>query len=151
MDAGSGNDRHLGGLPQTRRELRRLFAARPRLPHGVFAKPEDIPADDYRRSAAPRFQGENFARNLELVEKVKQLAAAKGATASQVALAWVLAQGEDIIPIPGTKRRKYLDENIAALDLTLSAADLAALDRIFSPDAAAGLRYPESFIGSVNA
>jgi aryl-alcohol dehydrogenase-like predicted oxidoreductase len=81
----------------------------------------------------------------------KQLAAAKGVTASQVALAWVLAQGEDIIPIPGTKRRTYLDQNIAALDVVLSAAELAELDRAFPPNAAAGLRYPEAFLGSVNA
>ena len=118
---------------------------------GAFSKPEDIPADDYRRRFSPRFQAENFNRNLELVEKVKQLAGAKGTTASQVALAWVLAQGEDIIPIPGTKRRTYLDQNIAALDVELSEAELAELDQAFPPDAAAGLRYPESFIGSVNA
>ena len=118
---------------------------------GAFSKPEDIPADDYRRRFSPRFQAENFNRNLELVEKVKQLAGAKGTTASQVALAWVLARGEDIIPIPGTKRRTYLDQNIAALDVELSEAELAELDQVFPPDAAAGLRYPESFIGSVNA
>lgn len=118
---------------------------------GAFSKPEDIPADDYRRRFSPRFQAENFNRNLELVEKVKQLAGAKGTTASQVALARVLAQGEDIIPIPGTKRRTYLDQNIAALDVELSEAELAELDQAFPPDAAAGLRYPESFIGSVNA
>jgi len=118
---------------------------------GAFTKPEDLPADDYRRRFSPRFQDENFARNLALVEKVKQLAETKGVTASQVALAWVLAQGEDIIPIPGTKRRTYLDQNIAALDVVLSAAELAELDRAFPPDAAAGLRYPEAFLGSVNA
>jgi len=118
---------------------------------GAFTKPEDLPADDYRRKFSPRFQDENFARNLELVEKVKQLAETKGTTASQVALAWVLAQGEDIIPIPGTKRRTYLDQNIAALDVVLSAAELAELDRAFPPNAAAGLRYPEAFLGSVNA
>ncbi len=118
---------------------------------GAFTKPEDLPADDYRRQSSPRFQGDNFGRNLALVAHVQQLAEAKGVTASQVALAWVLAQGDDIIPIPGTKRRKYLDLNIAALDVVLSAAELAALDQVFAPDAAAGLRYPESFIGSVNA
>ena len=117
---------------------------------GAFAKPEDLPADDYRRHS-PRFQGENFARNLELVEKVKQFAAANGAAASQVALAWVLARGEDVIPIPGTKRRKYLDENIAALDLELSATELAELDKVFPADVAAGLRYPEAFFATVNA
>ncbi|WPC66761.1 aldo/keto reductase [Rhodoferax ferrireducens] len=118
---------------------------------GAFTKPEDLPADDYRRKFSPRFAEENFKRNLALVDAVKQLAAAKGVTASQVALAWVLAQGEDIIPIPGTKRRTYLDQNIAALDVVLSAAELAELDRVFPPDAAAGLRYPEAFLGSVNA
>ncbi|ABD71720.1 aldo/keto reductase [Rhodoferax ferrireducens T118] len=118
---------------------------------GAFTKPEDLPADDYRRKFSPRFAEENFKRNLALVDAVKHLAAAKGITASQVALAWVLAQGEDIIPIPGTKRRTYLDQNIAALDVVLSAAELAELDRAFPPDAAAGLRYPEAFLGSVNA
>ncbi|MFZ3083820.1 aldo/keto reductase [Rhodoferax ferrireducens] len=118
---------------------------------GAFTKPEDLPADDHRRKFSPRFAEENFKRNLALVDAVKQLAAARGVTASQVALAWVLAQGEDIIPIPGTKRRTYLDQNIAALDVVLSAAELAELDRAFPPNAAAGLRYPEAFLGSVNA
>lgn len=117
---------------------------------GAFSKPEDLPADDYRRRFAPRFQGDNFTRNLALVEKVQQLARAKGCTASQLALAWVLAQGDDIIPIPGTKRRTYLDQNIAALDVELSAAERVELDQAFPPEVAAGLRYPESFIGSVN-
>ena len=118
---------------------------------GAFTKPEDLPEDDYRRRFSPRFEKDNFTQNLKLVEKVKEIAAAKGVTASQVALAWVLAQGEDIIPIPGTKRRTWLDQNMAALDVVLSAAELAELDKSFPPDAAAGLRYPESFIGSVNA
>ncbi|SDO16439.1 aldo/keto reductase [Polaromonas sp. JS666] len=117
---------------------------------GAFSKPEDLPADDYRRKFSPRFAEENFKRNLALVDAVKSLAAAKGVTASQVALAWVLAQGEDIIPIPGTKRRSYLDQNIAALDVKLSGAELAELDKAFPPDAAAGLRYPASFLGLVN-
>lgn len=116
---------------------------------GAFAKPEDLAADDYRR-LSPRFAQENFDSNLRLVDMVKALAAAKGVTASQVALAWVLAQGEDIIPIPGTKRRSYLDQNIAALDVALTAAELKELDQAFPPDVAAGLRYPESFISSVN-
>ncbi|MES2533702.1 MAG: aldo/keto reductase [Pseudomonadota bacterium] len=116
---------------------------------GAFKTPDDLPADDYRRHS-PRFQGENFTRNLALAEQVQQLAAAHGCTASQVALAWVLAQGDDILPIPGTKRRRYLDENIGALDVVLSADELAELDRAFPVDVAAGLRYPESFIGSVN-
>ena len=89
----------------------------------------------------PRFQGENFTRNLELVEKVKQLAARAGCTASQLALAWVLAQGDDIVPIPGTKRRKYLEENAAAVEFTLEPALIAELANIFPPDAAAGERY----------
>jgi aryl-alcohol dehydrogenase-like predicted oxidoreductase len=118
---------------------------------GAFTKPEDLPEDDYRRLHSPRFAGENFVKNLELVEEVKRLAAAKGIAASQLALAWVLAQGDDVIPIPGTKRRRYLDENMAALDVALSASELAQLNAIFPPDAAAGLRYPASFIGSVNA
>ena len=107
---------------------------------GAFKTPEDFDADDTRR-LHPRFQGENFARNLELVEKVKQLAAQAGVTASQLALAWVLAQGEDIVPIPGTKRRKYLEENAAAVDLSLAPELLEDLRNIFPPDAAAGDRY----------
>ena len=118
---------------------------------GAFTKPEDLPEDDYRRRFSPRFEKDNFTQNLKLVEKVKEIAAAKGVTASQVALAWVLAQGEDIIPIPGTKRRTWLDQNISALEVVLSAAELAELDKSFPPDAAAGLRYPERFMGSVNA
>jgi aryl-alcohol dehydrogenase-like predicted oxidoreductase len=107
---------------------------------GAFKTPEDFDADDTRR-LHPRFQGENFARNLELVEKVKQLAAQQGVTASQLALAWVLAQGEDIVPIPGTKRRKYLEENAAAVDLSLAPELVEDLRNIFPPDAAAGDRY----------
>jgi len=107
---------------------------------GAFKTPEDFDADDTRR-LHPRFQGENFARNLELVEKVKQLAAQAGVTASQLALAWVLAQGEDIVPIPGTKRRKYLEENAAAVDLSLAPELVEDLRNIFPPDAAAGDRY----------
>src|SRR5450631_2063804 len=90
---------------------------------GAYKSPDDFAADDYRRQS-PRFQGENFARNLELVEKVKQFAAAIGVTPSRLALAWVLAKGEDLVPIPGTKRRKYLEENVAAVDITLSAAQI---------------------------
>jgi len=116
---------------------------------GAFKTPEDLPADDYRRHS-PRFQGENFARNLDLVKTVQRLANAKGCQPSQLALAWVLAQGDDIIPIPGTKRRTYLDENIAALDVVLSAEELDEINSLFPVDAAVGLRYPASFIGSVN-
>jgi len=107
---------------------------------GGFKSPDDFDADDTRRFH-PRFQGENFARNLELVEKVKQLAADGGVSASQLALAWVLAQGEDIVPIPGTKRRKYLEENAAAVDVSLSPELVLELQAIFPPDAVAGERY----------
>ncbi|MDE1166235.1 MAG: aldo/keto reductase [Pseudomonas sp.] len=108
---------------------------------GALKSPEDFAADDYRR-ASPRFQGENFTRNLHLVEQVQQLAAKMGISAGQLALAWVLAQGDDIVPIPGTKQRRYLEENLAALQVTLSADDLQALEQVFPADAAAGLRYP---------
>ena len=116
---------------------------------GAFKTPEDFEEGDYRRFS-PRFQGENFYKNLELVEKVKSLAEAKGCMASQLALAWVLAQGETIVPIPGTKHRKYLEQNVGALDVTLSPEELREIDAIFPPDAAAGLRYPEQMMGSVN-
>lgn len=107
---------------------------------GTLKSPEDFAADDYRRFS-PRFQGDNFAKNLQLVSQVEQLAADKGVLASQLALAWVLAQGEDLLPIPGTKRRSYLEQNVAALDVQLSAAEIATLDAIFPPQAAAGERY----------
>ena len=110
---------------------------------GAFKSPDDFDADDYRRFS-PRFQGENFARNLALVEKVKGLAAEAGVTASQLALAWVLAQGEEIVPIPGTKHRKYLQENAAAVDLSLAPDLVQNLQKIFPPDAAAGERYVPS-------
>ena len=116
---------------------------------GAFATPDDFDADDYRRHS-PRFQGENFARNLQLVEQVKQLAAEKGATPAQLALAWVLAQGDDLVPIPGTKRRDRLDENLGALDVTLSEAELQAIDAIFPPDAVAGPRYAEAMLKLLN-
>jgi aryl-alcohol dehydrogenase-like predicted oxidoreductase len=116
---------------------------------GRFRRPEDLPEDDWRRNN-PRFQGENFARNLELARRVEELAQARGVKASQVALAWVLAQGGDIVPIPGTKRRSYLEENAAAVDLDLSADELRALDEAFPRDAAAGTRYPEGGMKAVN-
>jgi aryl-alcohol dehydrogenase-like predicted oxidoreductase len=116
---------------------------------GAIRSPDDFDADDWRRSN-PRFQGENFAKNLALVDRVKALAEAKGVTPGQLALAWVLAQGEDIVPIPGTKRRKYLEENVGALDVALDRADLAAIDAAFPPDAAAGTRYAEAMMGLVN-
>ena len=116
---------------------------------GAIKRPEDFAGDDYRRMT-PRFQGENFARNLALVDKVKTLAVEVGCTPGQLALAWVLAQGDDIVPIPGTKRRRYLDENAGALAVRLSPAQLAALDAAFPFDAAAGDRYPASMMGALN-
>ena len=116
---------------------------------GALQSPDDFAADDYRRFS-PRFQGENFKRNLRLVTQVQQLAADKGVSAGQLALAWVLAQGDYLIPIPGTKQRKYLEENVAALEIRLLPAELQALEAIFSENAAAGLRYPEAVIGQLN-
>ncbi|KEZ63575.1 aldo/keto reductase [Pseudomonas amygdali pv. tabaci str. ATCC 11528] len=117
---------------------------------GALRTPDDFAADDYRRFS-PRFQDENFKRNLALVEKVKALAAAKGVSASQLALAWVLAQGDDIIPIPGTKQRKYLESNVAAASLTLSTDELAQLDAIFpAQGAVSGERYSPESMKSLN-
>lgn len=117
---------------------------------GAITKPEDFAPDDFRRQL-PRFQGENFTRNLQLVDKVRALAAEKGVLPSQLALAWVLAQGEDLVPIPGTKRRKYLEENAAAVDITLSQAELTEINAVFPPDVAAGTRYSEGAMKMVNA
>jgi len=117
---------------------------------GAITQPEDFEADDYRRQS-PRFQGENFARNLHLVENVKNLAQQKKVAPSQLALAWVLAQGEDIVPIPGTKHRRYLEENAAAIDIVLTKEDVRELNAVFPPDAAAGQRYPEAMMASLNA
>ena len=116
---------------------------------GQITKIEDLDADDWRRNG-PRFQGENFQRNLDLVKKVKDLADTKGCTPAQLALASVLAQGEDIVPIPGTKRRKYLEENVGAVDVVLTPDDLAQLDRILPPGAASGSRYPEPAMKALN-
>ncbi|MFO1399494.1 MAG: aldo/keto reductase [Burkholderiales bacterium] len=116
---------------------------------GAITKPEDFEPGDYRRSS-PRFQGENFSKNLTLVAKVKAFAAQAHCTPGQLALAWVLAQGDDIVPIPGTKRRKYLEENVGALAVKLSPEQLAALADVFRPDAAAGDRYPPNMIASIN-
>ncbi|SPZ53901.1 putative oxidoreductase [Serratia quinivorans] len=116
---------------------------------GAIQRPEDLDADDFRRSN-PRFQGENFARNLALVEKVTELAKQKGVAPSQLALAWVLAQGEYIVPIPGTKRRRYLEENIAAAELTLNKAELAAIEAVFPLQAAAGARYGAESMTYIN-
>ena len=109
---------------------------------GAIKSPEDFGETDSRRFH-PRFQGENFAKNLHLVAKVRELAAAKRVTPSQLALAWVLARGDDIVPIPGTKRRSYLEENARALDISLTDEDLRAIDALAPKGVAAGTRYPE--------
>jgi aryl-alcohol dehydrogenase-like predicted oxidoreductase len=116
---------------------------------GQFKKFEDLAADDYRRFS-PRFQGENLQKNLDLVKKVEEIAREKKCQPSQLALAWVLAQGDDIVPIPGTKRRKYLEENAAAVDLKLTPDDLRRLSEVFSSGAAAGMRYPEHVMSLLN-
>ncbi len=116
---------------------------------GQFKRFEDLPADDYRRNT-PRFQGANFQKNLDLVKRVEEIAAEKNCKPSQLALAWVLAQGEDIIPIPGTKHRKYLEENVGALHVKLSREDLDRINEVFPSDAAAGGRYPEEMMKIVN-
>jgi aryl-alcohol dehydrogenase-like predicted oxidoreductase len=107
---------------------------------GQFRTPADIPADDYRRDN-PRFQGDAFVRNLDLVKEIEVMAREKGCSPAQLALAWVLAQGEDIVPIPGTKRRTYLEQNVGALDVTLTGEDRARIDRIMPRGAATGTRY----------
>ncbi|MGB0106829.1 MAG: aldo/keto reductase, partial [Candidatus Sulfotelmatobacter sp.] len=116
---------------------------------GQFKRFEDFPADDYRRFS-PRFQGENFQRNLDLVRRVEQIAKEKGCKPSQLALAWVLARDKNIVPIPGTKRRKYLQENVAAIDVKLTKEDLRRIEEIFPTGAAAGERYPEHMMKTVN-
>jgi aryl-alcohol dehydrogenase-like predicted oxidoreductase len=116
---------------------------------GKIKKPEDLPEDDYRRTV-PRFQGENFQRNLDLVARVGELADEKKCTPAKLALAWVLAQGEDIVPIPGSKRCKYLQENVGALDVDLTAADLARIDEVAPADAFAGSRYPKAMMDLLN-
>src|SRR2546421_6219046 len=110
---------------------------------------EDLPEDDYRRTS-PRFQGENFQRNLALVKQVEEIAREKKCTPAQLALAWVLAQGHDIVPIPGTKRRKYLQENVGALDVALTNKDLARIDEVAPQEAVAGPRYPDWAMKMVN-
>ncbi len=114
---------------------------------GRFRSPDDLPEDDFRRRN-PRFQPGNFERNLELVERVEQIAAEKGVTPSQLALAWVQEQGDDIVPIPGTKRRRYLEENVAAASIELTDDELARLDEVFPAGVTAGERYPD--MSSVN-
>jgi aryl-alcohol dehydrogenase-like predicted oxidoreductase len=109
---------------------------------GQIRKFEDLAEDDWRRMS-PRFQGENLQRNIELADRVVELAKRKGCTPSQLALAWVLAQGEDMVPIPGTKRRKYLEENVAATDIELTPEDVAEIEKVSPKGAVAGARYPE--------
>jgi aryl-alcohol dehydrogenase-like predicted oxidoreductase len=116
---------------------------------GQIKRFEDLGEDDYRRFS-PRFQGENFQKNLDLVARVELLAREKNCTPSQLALAWLLAQGNDIIPIPGTKRIKYLEENAGALDLKLTAEDLKRIEEVAPKGVASGLRYPEAMMGLVN-
>jgi aryl-alcohol dehydrogenase-like predicted oxidoreductase len=116
---------------------------------GAIASPDDFAPDDFRR-ISPRFQGENFAKNLELVEQVKAIATEKGITAGQLALAWLLAQGDDIVPIPGTKRRKYLEENIGAATVTLTAEDIHRINAVAPQGIAAGDRYPVQNMSALN-
>lgn len=116
---------------------------------GQIKSPSDLTPDDWRR-ASPRFQGENFQRNLDLVRKIEQIAAKKACTPSQLALAWVLAQGDDLVPIPGTRRRRYLEENVAAENVSLSQSDLAEIDVIAPPGIAAGTRYNEAGMRALN-
>lgn len=116
---------------------------------GAIASPEDFAPDDYRRNA-PRFQGDNFAKNLKLVEQVKAIASEKGITAGQLALAWLLSQGDDIVPIPGTKRRTYLQENIGAATVTLTADDLSRINAVAPQGVAAGDRYTAQSMSSID-
>jgi aryl-alcohol dehydrogenase-like predicted oxidoreductase len=116
---------------------------------GQIKRFEDLPEDDYRRTS-PRFQGENFERNLALVKRVEEIAHEKKCTAAQLVLAWVLAQGDDIVPIPGTKRRKYLQENVGALNVALTNKDLARIDEVAPQEAVAGARYPDWAMKTVN-
>jgi len=144
-------DAESGVLP-TCRELGIGFVAYSPLGRGFltgrFKTVDDLPRDDYRRTS-PRFQGANFEKNLELVRHIKELAAQRGCTPSQLALAWVLAQGQDIVSIPGTKHRRYLEENIAAADITLTSADLARINAVAPRGVAAGNRYPEAMMQSL--
>lgn len=117
---------------------------------GAITKPEDFADDDYRR-INPRFTGENFTKNLAIVAKIREFAADKGCTPGQLALAWVMAKGDDLIPIPGTKRVKYLEENAGAVDVFLGPAEVAEIDAVFPPDSAVGDRYASNMMGSVNA
>jgi aryl-alcohol dehydrogenase-like predicted oxidoreductase len=117
---------------------------------GEYKRPEDLPADDSRRMM-PRFQGERFQQNLDLVDRIRQVAGSKKCTAAQLALAWVLARGDDIVPIPGTKRRTYLDQNMASLEIILSDAELQEIDRVIPAGIASGTRYPEMGMRTIDA
>ncbi len=142
-----------GGILATCRELGIGFVAYSPLGRGFltgqFQRFEDLAEDDYRRHS-PRFQGENFQKNLDLVRRVEEIAREKGCRPSQLALAWVLAQGDDIVPIPGTKRRKYLEENVGAVEVKLTKEDLRRINEVFPPEAASGERYPEHMMALVN-
>lgn len=116
---------------------------------GAIKSPDDLAPDDYRRMS-PRFQGENFDKNLQVVEQVKAIAAAKGVTPSQLALAWLLAQGDDIVPIPGTKRRTYLEENVAATEIALTPDELRRIEEVAPKGIAVGERYPAEHMSAVN-
>jgi aryl-alcohol dehydrogenase-like predicted oxidoreductase len=141
------------GILQTCRELGIGFVAYSPLGRGFltgrFRSVDDLPADDWRRRH-PRFQGDNFDRNIAIVERVRTLASRKGCTPAQLAIAWVLARGNDIVPIPGSKRRERLEENAAAADVTLSADDLREIDAAIPAGMAAGTRYPEATMHTVN-
>jgi aryl-alcohol dehydrogenase-like predicted oxidoreductase len=141
------------GVLATAREFGIAFVAYSPLGRGFltgrFRKFEDLPADDYRRDQ-PRFQGENFQKNLDLVREVEVIAREKGATPSQLALAWVLAQGDDVVAIPGTKHVKYLEENVGASRVELSDDDLRRIQQVFPAGAAAGERYPDGTMRTLN-
>jgi aryl-alcohol dehydrogenase-like predicted oxidoreductase len=145
-----------GEVLETVRELGVGFVAYSPLGRGFLSgrltagSPEEFADDDFRRDH-PRFQGENLARNLALVERVRKLAEEKGATPAQLAIAWVLARGDDIVPIPGTKRRRYLEENLGALELRLGPGDLAAIAEAAPPEEIAGARYNPTHMARVNA
>jgi aryl-alcohol dehydrogenase-like predicted oxidoreductase len=139
-------DPETNGVLDTVRELGIGFVAYSPIGRGFLSgqirSVEDLDENDFRRRN-PRFQGENFAKNLELVDRVRELAQEKGVTATQLALAWVLHRGDDVVPIPGTKRVRYLEENAAAVDVSLNAEDLARLDEVLPPGVTAGDRYPD--------
>jgi aryl-alcohol dehydrogenase-like predicted oxidoreductase len=142
-----------GNVLQTCRELGASLVAYSPLGRGfltgIFSRPEDVAADDYRRHM-PRFQGENFAHNLELLRRIEVIAKEKNCTVAQLALAWLLTRGEDVIPIPGTKRRERLEENLSALDVELSKDDLRRIDEAAPVGFAAGTRYPEGAMHTVD-